>query len=210
MKLLAHRGAWTEPGEKNSLASLVAAVEAGHGVETDIRDLDGRLVISHDMPTREAHVDLDAFLDRVAVTPQAGLLALNIKADGLQAPLSQALRSRGITRWFAFDMSVPDLLGWRRQGLPCAVRLSEYEDGGPLLDDAPFVWLDAFQDDTWYSPALVRELLARGKTVAIVSPELHKRAWAPAWERLAGLDDTSGRLYLCTDLITQAMEVFDV
>jgi hypothetical protein len=207
MKLLAHRGLWAQEAEKNTLAALTAALDLGLGVETDIRDLDGRLVISHDMPTREAHVDLDAFLAHCAGTPQAGTLALNIKADGLQAALQLSLAQHGIRNCFMFDMSLPDTLAWRRRGLPFAVRLSEYEDGGRLLDEARYVWLDAFERDDWYPLSLLDGLLARGKTVAVVSPELHRRPHQAAWQRLRerGAHD---RLLLCTDLVFQAQEFF--
>lgn len=210
MKLLAHRGLWEHGLPKNSLAALYAAIDRGLGVETDVRDLDGRLVISHDPPTQAAHADLDAFLAHCAATPQAGCLALNIKADGLQTRLQERLAAHGLSHYFVFDMSVPDLLGWRRLGLPYAVRLSEFEDGGPLLEAARFVWLDAFERDDWYPHTLVPSLLAQGKTVALVSPELHGRPHAAAWQRIKRMDDGSGRLWLCTDLVTQALEEFDV
>lgn len=212
MQILAHRGWWSAHQPKNSPAALAAAISAGLGVETDIRDLDGRLVISHDPPTQAEHVDLEAFLALVARSPRAGTLALNIKADGLQARLAEQLAAHGLDNWFAFDMSVPDLLGWRRRGLPHAVRLSEFEDGGPLLAEAGWVWLDAFERDDWYPDTLIPQLLAQGKRVAVVSPELHGRSHgvAAAWERLKNQDDGSGRLMLCTDLVAQALETFNV
>lgn len=208
MKLLAHRGLWQHASEKNTLAALGAALARGHGLETDIRDLDGELVISHDPPTRERHLKLDALLDLCARTPQAGLLALNIKADGLQNALKAKLAEFGVDNCFVFDMSLPDTLGWRRHGMPWALRLSEYEDGGPLLEEARFVWLDAFERDDWYAPDFVSQLLARGKTVAIVSPELHQRPHAAAWARLKSLAGEPN-LHLCTDLIDLAQETFD-
>lgn len=211
MKLLAHRGLWEDGSPKNSMAALCAAIDLGLGVETDLRDLDGSLVISHDPATQAAHVDLDAFLAHCARSPRAGCLALNIKADGLQARLQERLTAHGLAaEHFVFDMSVPDLLGWRRLGLPWAVRLSEFEDGGPLLAEARYVWLDALERDDWYPETLVPQLLAQGKTVALVSPELHHRPHAEAWQRYRQLDDGSGRLWLCTDLVRDALETFDV
>jgi len=207
MELLAHRGLWDAPAQKNSLAALSRAIDRGLGIETDIRDLDGELVISHDMPTQREHGSLDAFLAHCARTPQAGLLALNIKSDGLQAALESKLAEHGVANYFVFDMSLPDTLGWRRRGLPFAVRLSEYESGGPLLDEARFVWLDAFERDDWYPLELLTSLLERGKTVAVVSPELHRRAPEAAWRRLRGLSGQK-RLHLCTDLVQPAMEFF--
>jgi glycerophosphoryl diester phosphodiesterase len=209
MKLLAHRGLWHTDAEKNTLHALARALALGHGVETDVRDFGGELVISHDPPSGSHVLRLDELLARVAATPQAGLLALNIKADGLQSALKARLAAHGVAHYFVFDMSMPDTLGWRRQGQPWAVRLSEYEDGGPLLEEARFVWLDAFERDDWYPPELVNRLLSQGKTVCVVSPELHRRPHAAAWARLQGLAGHP-RLHLCTDLVEQARENFHV
>lgn len=51
IEILAHRGWWTSREDQNSLDALTRALTAGFGVETDIRDCAGRLVVSHDMPT---------------------------------------------------------------------------------------------------------------------------------------------------------------
>jgi len=48
--ILAHRGAWTVPKERNSAEALKRALKSGFGIETDLRDLDGTVVISHDPP----------------------------------------------------------------------------------------------------------------------------------------------------------------
>lgn len=207
MRLLAHRGLWRQPAERNTLAALCAAVDLGHGVETDIRDLDGALVISHDPATTAGHVNLDAFLVHCARAHRCGTLALNIKADGLQAALAARLEAHGLTDYFVFDMSVPDTLAYRSRAMPWAVRLSEFEDGGPLLAEASIVWLDAFERDDWYALERLEALLLAGKTVAVVSPELHRRPHAAAWQRLLPLAGHE-RLLLCTDYLHQAQETF--
>ena len=48
MKIICHRGYWQEPSEKNSDIALRRGFSLGLGTETDIRDLNGELVISHD------------------------------------------------------------------------------------------------------------------------------------------------------------------
>ena len=112
MIILAHRGLWETPVDKNTRAALRRALAEGFGIETDIRDFDGRLVISHDPPRAEA-MHLDDFLDDYVQSGGLGLLALNIKADGLQPALAEALADRriGPDRYFVFDMAVPDALG---------------------------------------------------------------------------------------------------
>jgi hypothetical protein len=135
-------------------------------------------------------------------------LALNIKADGLHQPLLDKLQQWGVTNYFVFDMSVPDTLGYRRLGMPWAARLSEYESGGPLPKEAGHIWLDAFEGQ-WYDMAMLSDLLQQGKQVAVVSPELHRREYGPLWAALRELGPQP-RLLLCTDLVEQALEVFDV
>lgn len=86
MRMLAHRGWWLSPDEKNAKSAFVRALADGHGIETDVRDIDGELVVSHDMPRRSVAADrqmsLDAFLDLYVSFPGRPMLALNIKATG--------------------------------------------------------------------------------------------------------------------------------
>lgn len=208
MKLLCHRGIWTEVHQKNTHAALCAAFEQGLGIETDIRDCNGRLVVSHDMPLSETAGDLDTLLSHYQRCECGAPLALNVKADGLQSALLAKLQTYQVRNYFVFDMSVPDALGYRRLNMPFAARLSEYEPPGILHDQASHVWLDAFEGE-WYSMALIQSLLEQGKHVAVVSPELHRRAHADFWAALKPFS-VSDRLYLCTDLVAPAMEVFHV
>ena len=64
MELLAHRGLWQEPAEKNSRIAFERAFQAGFGVETDLRDHGGTVVISHDPPgtTAEPELAFEQFL----------------------------------------------------------------------------------------------------------------------------------------------------
>ena len=208
MKLLCHRGIWTEAHQKNTHAALCAAFDQRLGIETDIRDCNGKLVVSHDMPRAETAGDLDALLSHYQDLQSSAPLALNVKADGLQQALLHKLQSYQVKNYFVFDMSVPDTLGYRRLNMPFAARLSEYESPGVLLDQASHVWLDAF-DSEWYSMDVIEGLLAQGKHVAVVSPELHRRAHQDLWAALRRWD-LADRLYLCTDLVASAMEVFHV
>ena len=48
MIVLAHRGYWENIFEKNSELSIKKAFDKGYGIESDIRDFNKKLVISHD------------------------------------------------------------------------------------------------------------------------------------------------------------------
>lgn len=202
MIIISHRGYWKEPAEKNQPAAFQRSFDLGFGTETDVRDLAGQLVISHDMP-QIGTLTLDGMLDNLGGRDLP--LAMNVKADGLASALQSRMTARGLTRWFTFDMSVPETVLQIRQGLPVFTRASEYEQTPPLYDQAIGVWLDAFVS-TWYAPTDIEVFLRDGKQVAIVSPELHHRDPLPLW---ALLRDASVRqhpgLILCTDLPEDAM-----
>ncbi len=197
MKILAHRGWWKTAEEKNSETAFRRAFDSGFGVETDVRDQDGALKISHDMPRGEGVMDFSYFLDLHRAYPNSGEIALNIKADGLQADVRRTLTDAGVGTLFVFDMAVPDALGYLRQDFVTYTRHSEIEPVPPFYDKAHGVWLDAFFGD-WITPGVVREHLNAGKRVALVSPELHGRPYEAAWDVWKGLKGDN--IAICTDL----------
>lgn len=205
MIVMSHRGYWQDAAEKNRPLAFTRSFTMGYGTETDVRDRLGELVIAHD-PATAADISLDAMLDLLGGRDLP--LAMNIKADGLAAPLQAAMATRGLTRWFTFDMSVPEAIVQLRLGLPVYTRASEYEQPPPFYDLAIGIWLDAFVGQ-WYKMADIRAFLADGKQVAIVSPELHRRAHAELWTdlRASGLTDHPA-LTLCTDIPEQATAFF--
>lgn len=90
MILLAHRGLWRTPQEKNSRQSFRDAFAGGYGVELDVRDAGGALVISHDPvdPARAPLMFGDVLAD-YAAAGMPGRIAINVKADGLSAMIGQ-------------------------------------------------------------------------------------------------------------------------
>ena len=199
MQLLCHRGYWTRPEERNTLSAFIRALKAGHGIETDIRDRAGELVISHD-PARPESLGLVELLALHArINPKAPL-ALNIKADGLSPLVAAVLRTHpGANACFCFDMSVPETLRYRRDGLRYFTRHSEFEPVPVLLSDAAGVWFDCFERD-WIEDSHLAAQLSAGRSAVIVSPELHGRTPATAWARLAASPWRHHELLLlCTD-----------
>lgn len=51
INIIAHRGYWLNPSEKNTTLAFSRALQYGFGIETDFRDFDGALVVSHDPPS---------------------------------------------------------------------------------------------------------------------------------------------------------------
>ncbi len=207
MFILAHRGLWHEPDERNQPEALRLALVQGFGLETDVRDAAGELVIAHDPPTRPAQQLAEVFALHHALAGHTPL-AINIKSDGLRHQLKLLLDEHAVKNYFCFDMSVPEMLAYRREGLCCFTRQSEYEPHPPLYENADGVWMDMFESD-WIMPEHVVRHLAAGKQVALVSPELHQRPHEDFWTRLrdAGLTGRPG-LMLCTDFPESAREFF--
>jgi glycerophosphoryl diester phosphodiesterase len=207
VKFLAHRGHWLHRNEANTAQAFERAWSDGFGIETDIRDHDGEVVVSHDPPRNDAttlRTFLQSYVDKGADT----ILALNIKSDGLQQAVAAQLAEYQVQNYFVFDMSVPDSLHYIRADLRTFVRLSEYETEGPLLERAPGVWLDAFEGQ-WWTLSLVRSLVDRNKQVAIVSPELHGRPYHELWQALKTLEPAiKQHILLCTDHPGEASQFF--
>jgi glycerophosphoryl diester phosphodiesterase len=208
MHHLAHRGFWRTPNEKNSETAIRRAFENGFGIETDIRDCNGRLVISHDPPTADA-MDFETFLDIYLTYPGRTKLALNVKADGMQCAMKTMLDQAGVTNYVVFDMSIPDLLGYRKAAMPFYVRRSEFEGASSLDADAVGIWLDSFERPFADGELLTEAATATSGDIALVSPELHHRPHLEAWEYWRGFEkDYGGRFWLCTDFPDEAQAFF--
>jgi hypothetical protein len=208
MKILSHRGFWLSAADKNTHDAFTRSFAAGFGTETDLRDLDGQLVIAHDPPLAGA-MTAEAFLQLHAQHNISLPLALNIKADGLQKMLGSLLARTTPMDAFVFDMSVPDTLHWLNAGVPVFVRHSDIEPDPVLLSRCSGIWLDAFHAD-WWDVSTIRQHLEAGRRVCIVSPELHRRPHLPVWDKLAAAGDliASAEVMLCTDYPDTAKEYF--
>ena len=172
-----------------------------------MRDIDGKLVISHDPALRGA-LSVKDFFSAYKQHAQNLPLALNIKADCLQKMLATVLSEYQIQNYFVFDMSVPDMIGYINAGLRVFTRQSEYEPNPVLYEQSQGVWADSFNEN-WIDEATLENHLNRGKQVCLVSPDLHGRPFEAFWERLARMSvTTSPELMICTDHPEQARKIF--
>ena len=207
MRILSHRGYWQTPEEKNSEVAFQRSFELGFGTETDIRDARGQLVISHDLPNGQS-LSLECFCTLYKQYGAGLPLALNIKADGLQALLKDTLAQFDITNYFVFDMSVPDTRAYLAKDMQVFTRQSEYEPIPPFYSQAVGVWIDCFEGE-WIASQTIREHLLAGKEVCLVSPELHHRPYEAFWNLLQTEAFPSERgLMLCTDFPEVARRFF--
>jgi hypothetical protein len=206
MKILCHRGYWKNIQEKNTYEAFRRSFDFGFGTETDIRDICGRLVISHDCPTGN-EMELDEFFK--ILNGRNLPLALNIKADGLSQSLKDTIDKFGIKNYFTFDMSIPDMFFQVNYGLRVFTGISDLNPNPLLLDYCDGIWLDSFKDD-WFDANLIKSYLDQGKQVCIVSSELHKRDNNYQWNTLRESCLHKHRsLMLCTDLPEEANVFFN-
>lgn len=201
--IIAHRGFWgTDHRRMNTLDAFRAAWDRGWGVELDVRDYRGRLVVSHDVPTCEIRpADNWELLDFARVLDALGSrrlpLAVNVKSCGL-VPLIRELVPP--PDWFFFDHAVPDLLSYAFERLPYFLRMSPAENllRDPwLVKHARGVWLDSTSPDT----------VPAGKRVCVVSDEVRGKNRDAQWFVLRNSPPTAPWM-LCTDLPDVAEEYF--
>lgn len=172
-----------------------------------MRDYNGKIVISHDLaPCTALHFNELLALHQNFKLP----LALNIKADGLQKILKNSLSQFKTQNYFAFDMSVPDMLGFERENIYFYTRQSDLEKTPVLYKQACGVWLDEFREHFIDERVILKHLNA-GKSICIVSPELHKRAYQKEWSEYKSIVKKlkSDKIALCTDLPQLAREFFN-
>ncbi|MBW4889904.1 hypothetical protein KXQ82_09260 [Mucilaginibacter sp. HMF5004] len=206
MIVLSHRGYWKTADEKNTPVAFHRSFSLGFGTETDIRDYNGDLVISHDIANANC-IKFTEFLEIYSQYDKSLPLALNIKADGLQALLKSYLEQYNITSYFLFDMSVPDHIQYTKTNLTTFTRQSEYEIECPLYDESAGVWLDEFKGH-WIDEAVISQHQLNNKQICIVSPDLHKRAYTHEWENYKHMGEQMNTVMLCTDYPEEAKTFF--
>ena len=208
--ILSHRGLWKTPEEKNTLNAFKASFQKGFGIESDIRDYNSKLVISHDVPQKDG-IQLDEVLKIYSNNNFHFHLALNIKSCGLSLPLLEKIKKFGIKNYFVFDMAIPDYFEYISNGLNFFTRQSEYEKEPAFYEPAQGVWIDAFIS-IWYDSKIILEHVNNDKDVCIVSPELHHREYIPTWNMIKNITDKCDiqqRILLCTDYPEQAQRFFN-
>lgn len=234
IKIIDHRGRWCtsftqikDISLQNTYTGFLRSFEQGRGVEFDVRDFKGELIISHDIPEGK-ELTLDEFFQLyLQFKSKVGLLAINIKADGLQDKIKKLLELYDIENYFLFDMSIPEVIKYSKQNLKFCIRHSEHEKDpksfSPYLYEKAFgIWMDQFSlcpTGTWVTAEIIKEHLDCFKKIIIVSPELHfwgrnkiyKNIWKQyknIFEVLSKCNYNLSNISLCTDLPTDATVFF--
>lgn len=216
MHIVAHRGI-TSPTEKkdgNTIELLLSSLNKGFGVETDLRDFLGNIVLSHDPPTKQTAL-LEEFLCRINTLNKKQVLALNIKSDGQHNVIRSILqkyesnKTKILENAFFFDMSIPSLYQFSKifPKRNLASRISDLECIPLLYDRIGWLWVDCFEKE-WFDEEQIEKFMADGKNLCFVSPELHNLPHLELWKKLK--QSGHNGLYLCTDLAAEAKSFFGV
>ena len=192
-RIIAHRGVHSPKVSKNSIESFRIASSEGFGLETDIRDHQGEIFVSHDPITSS---NTPKLID-VSLLSFEGPVALNVKSDGLTKLEVDRYVSLKFEDYFYFDHSVPELLVYLKAELPVAQRVSNLEE--LRFESIYDIWLDSFEDFE-SETAVELEILLKSHRVHIVSPELHGKNHLFLWNKIVPLFLTVPNLTICTDL----------
>jgi glycerophosphoryl diester phosphodiesterase len=186
--ILAHRANLTGPRSvvENSLAACARALEAGFGLETDLRrDATGAFYISHDPQPLTANNRLEEYSELFRRHPSAEI-AVNVKELGYEPALVQLINSGLLgARSFYFDFELlepktPGATQRKIKSLPSgrsvrlASRLSDHNESLAQCLSIPgeIVWADEF-DSLWLTVAEARRVRTAGRLLYVISPELH-------------------------------------
>lgn len=164
MEFIAHR--------INTIQQLIK-VPKHCGIEIDLRDnQNGSVHLSHD-PFMSG-VLLDDFLKHY----EHGTLILNIKSDGIEGLVLNALTKYNIKNFFFLDLSFPSLMRLSKNNQTnIAVRFSDFEcieNVIKLKDRVTWIWLDSFEA-LELNESIIEIILNCGLKTCIVSPELQSR-----------------------------------
>jgi hypothetical protein len=206
--VLSHRGYWKDAAERNQVIAFERSFSLGFGTETDIRDYNGNLVISHDIADENC-ISVDVFFDMYNSFDNTLPLALNIKSDGLQIKLKELIGQYKIENYFVFDMSVPDGIQYLNNNIKSFTRQSEFETDPSFYGASQGVWLDEFNGH-WVNRSVIKGHIKNNKRICIVSPELHKRNYQYEWKSYKEIEQLIGvnSIMICTDYPEEARRYF--
>ncbi len=189
--VIAYRGIWRSSHEQNEFLAFLQAFDRGVGVEIDVRDLAGEIVVSSDPPAAGA-LALQKVFALYKGCNSSVTLVLNVHSCGLQRHVAHMIQEFDIRNYFIIDVGVPDALGYLSHGLIVYTRHSDCETAPSLYEESQGVWLDELRGP-WITSQTIASHIVAGKPVYITSPELRGRPHLPVWEHIkAALSSTSG------------------
>ena len=155
---------------KHRINSVEALKSVSHefGVEIDIRDRNGKLILSHE-PFGNGEL-LEDFLKNY----RHKFIVFNVKCEGIEKEITRLAEKYNIKDYFLLDVSFPFMVGLSGNGLTkLAVRFSEFESIETcknMAGKAEWVWVDCFSKMPLDKESC--KILSKNFKICIVSPEL--------------------------------------
>lgn len=144
-------------------------VNEAEGIELDLRDKGGKLILSHD-PFSDGE-DFEAFLKKF----NKELIILNIKSERIEYKVLELLKKYNVQKYFFLDSSFPMIYQLNKiNEKNIAIRVSEFEpieSVEKVKDMVKWVWIDCFNDFSLDKNTynIIKKL---GLKICLVSPEL--------------------------------------
>ena len=203
MKIICHRGLWKTKKEQNSFKACAQGNDLFDGIEIDLKNQNGKIVLSHDPLNAKQS---PALLELVFKTNPTAFYALNIKEDGLGPELLRLINKYKIKHYMCFDLSKPEELKYRKLKLSIFERAGD-KDGFPLDSNNGMI-VDIFDQKNlnWTLEQLVS---TKARALFFISPELHGNTEQAMWKKLKTFEKSLKiKLYLCTDFPEKAASFF--
>jgi hypothetical protein len=156
----------------NQLDETIAAevFGAADGIEFDIRDTGGDIVVQHD-----PFLGGQLFTDFLKFCPSNKFYIVNVKSEGIERRAIADLEAHGIMQFFLLDCSIPMMVRLGKEGeRRLAVRFSEYESlatVGVMASFVSWVWVDVFTQLP-LTNTIETSIRNHGLKLCLVSPEL--------------------------------------
>jgi len=152
-----------------------------YGVELDLRDYGGKLILQHDPFTNGE--DFEEYLNHY----NHGTMILNIKSERIEYKVLELIKQNNIKKYFFLDSSFPMINQLSNGGEKnLALRFSEFEGLDTIIamtGKVDWIWVDCFTKlpITKENHSTLQKL---GFKLCLVSPELQKQE-----EKLYGYKD---------------------
>lgn len=165
----------------NTIQEL-SEIPENFGVEIDLRLYMGELVLAHN--PFESGDKFESWLEHF----HHRIIILNVKEDGLETAIVDALRRKDVAEYFFLDQPFPTFRKTALEGIPTSIRLSEYENSPNLIGlDVQWFWLDCFSGNWDYLAKHSEVLKGHNSKTCVVSPELQGREIGTEPEQIAAV-----------------------
>ena len=154
----------------NNIEAL-AVVNSSLGVEIDLRESNGEIILSHDP------FNTGPRLNDWLMCYSGKLLILNIKEMGIEKHVVEIIRNQGAIDYVLLDLAFPYLRRAIKSDFTVAARVSEFESLDEAINTgAKWLWLDSFTGDWSYLKRVVERKKSYDFRTCLVSPELQERS----------------------------------